>query len=254
MIKTDPPLILVTNDDGFDVRGIQVLTRLMRALGEVVVLAPDGPRSGQACAITVLQPVTTTLLHQEEGLTVYSCTGTPVDCVKLALEIYVPRKPDLVVSGINHGSNASISVHYSGTMGTVLEACMKGIPAIGFSLDTYAKDCDFGPCESQILSISRHILQRGLPQDVCLNVNFPYVPELRGLKVCRMARGIWNHEWNVTEREGEHIMTGTFVDLEPEATDTDLWALSQGMTSVVPIQLDLSHQPTLLNLSEEDLL
>ena len=170
---TERPLILVSNDDGVHAQGIQVLTRLMAQLGEVIVVAPDSARSGAACSLTPVNPVRLTRLSCE-GPRIVSCTGTPVDCVKLALEKVVPRRPDLMVSGINHGDNASVSLHYSGTIGAVLEACMKGIPAIGYSLRTRQLECDFTPYEETILSVARFVLSKGLPQDVCVNVNFPF--------------------------------------------------------------------------------
>lgn len=243
------PLILISNDDGVTAQGITVLTNLMVTLGDVIVVAPDGPRSGAACSITPVENVRLRQLRQEPGLTVYSCSGTPVDCVKLALERVVPRQPDLVVSGINHGDNASVSLHYSGTIGAVLEACMKSVPAIGFSLRTRNKECDFSPYEKCILDVSRHVLQHGLAEDVCLNVNFPQVPKLAGVRVCRMARGIWKQEWRPVpsspEGEQQFQLTGYFVNLEPEAEDTDYWALDHDMAAVTPIQLDMTHYPTL---------
>lgn len=238
------PLILISNDDGVHAQGIQVLTELMTSLGDVIVVAPDSARSGAACAITPIAPVRLTLLRNEEGLKVYACSGTPVDCVKLALEKVVPRTPDLVVSGINHGDNASISVHYSGTIGAVLEACMKGVPAIGFSLRTLQKQCDFSPYKETVLRVAHYVLQNGLAQDVCLNVNFPQVPELRGLQVCRMARGNWMQEWRETEVEGEYVLTGYFVNLEPKAEDTDYWAIEHDMAAITPLHLDATHYPS----------
>jgi len=241
------PLILIANDDGVQAQGIRVLTRLMRLLGDVVVVAPDGARSGAACAITPVRPVRLTLLHKEEGLTLYACSGTPVDCVKLALEKVV-SKPDLVVSGINHGDNASVSLHYSGTIGAVLEACMKGVPSIGFSLRTHDQECDFSPYEDVILSVARHVLEHGLAQDVCLNVNFPQVQRLKGVSVCRMARGNWQQEWRETGNDGEYCLTGYFTNLEPDSSDTDYWALDHDMAAVTPLQLDMTHYPSLVSL------
>ena len=239
------PLILITNDDGVHAQGIRELTELMMKLGEVIVVAPDSARSGSACAITPVQPVRLEMLSRSEGLSVWSCSGTPVDCVKLALEKVVPYEPDLLVSGINHGDNASISLHYSGTIGTVLEACMKGIPAIGYSLRTREKECDFSPYRKIITQIAQSVLADGLPQDVCLNVNFPVTDRLQGVSVCRMARGSWQQEWRQTEREGEYVLTGFFTNLEPEASDTDYWALDHNMAAITPLQLDMTHYPSL---------
>ena len=239
------PLILISNDDGVHAQGIQVLARLKAALGDVIVVAPDSARSGAACSLTPVEPVRLTLVSEEDGLRVCACTGTPVDCVKLALEKVVPRRPDLVVSGINHGDNASVSLHYSGTMGAVIEACMKGVPAIGYSLMTRQRECDFTPYEDVVLRVARRVLADGLPQDVCLNVNFPQVECLRGVSVCRMARGNWQQEWRETEASGQYCLTGFFTNLEPEAEDTDYWALQHGLAAVTPVQLDMTHYPLL---------
>ncbi len=244
------PLILISNDDGVYAQGIRVLTELMRRLGDVVVVAPDGPRSGAACAMTSTVPVRLNSIHSEEGLAVYSLSGTPVDCVKLALEKVVPRRPALVVSGINHGDNASVSLHYSGTMGAVLEACMKGVPAVGFSLKTRDTECDFSPYLDVILRVCSHVIEKGLGQDVCLNVNFPQVPSLAGVSVCRMARGRWESEWEPAAEPGAYRLAGHFVNLEPDAEDTDYWALEHGMASITPLHLDMTHIPSLEGLKE----
>jgi len=236
-------LILVTNDDGFQAQGINELIRLMRPLGDVVVVAPCAARSGAGCSITPTRPVELRDISQEEGLHIVACSGTPVDCVKLGLEQVCPHKPDLVVSGINHGDNASISLHYSGTMGAVIEACMKGIPAIGFSLRTRSLQCDFAPYYEVIGQVTRHVLAEGLAQDVCLNVNFPEVAQLKGVRVTRMGRGLWSAEWaDACHPHGgrQFWLTGFFQNLEPNAEETDYWALDHGFASVTPIQLDMT--------------
>lgn len=245
---TETPLILISNDDGVDAQGIDVLTRLMLPLGEVVVVAPDAPRSGAACSMTVTTGVRLCLLERSAGLTRWACSGTPADCVKLALEHVVTRRPALMVSGINHGDNASVNVHYSGTMGAVMEACMKGVPAVGFSLRTRDQQCDFAPYEQAIQHIARHVLAQGLPQDVCLNVNFPQVPHLQGLRVCRMARGAWASEWEPGSEPDTYKLTGRFTCLEPEAHDTDWWALDHGMGAVVPLNTDMTDRGCLAAL------
>lgn len=242
------PLILISNDDGYQAQGIQELTQLMCQLGEVIVVAPTGARSGAACSITPIVPVRLTPISQQPGLAVYACSGTPVDCVKLALEQVVPRRPDLVVSGINHGDNASCSLHYSGTVGAVLESCMKGIPSIAFSLRTRDKECDFSPYAQVILQVASHVLQQGLPEDVLLNVNFPQVPSLKGVSVCRMARGEWRCEWVPAQQSNEFTLSGFFVNLEPEAKDTDYWALDHGRAAVTPLQLDMTSYAALPGL------
>jgi 5'-nucleotidase len=239
------PLILITNDDGLNAQGISVLTKCMQNLGQVIVVAPNGARSGSACSITPIIPVKLKLEKEEENLLAYSCSGTPVDCVKLAYEKVVPRRPDLIVSGINHGDNASISLHYSGTIGGVLEGCMKGIPSIGFSLRTRKQECDFQPYLKAVEDIATYVLKNGLPQDVCLNVNFPEVPILKGISVCRMARGIWQSEWKDTDVPGTYKLTGNFTNLEPEAEDTDYWALDHDMAAITPLMLDMTYYPFL---------
>ena len=239
------PLILITNDDGLGAQGISVLTRCMLKLGQVIVVAPNGARSGASCSITPIVPVRLKLERQEQNLRVYSCTGTPADCVKLALEKVVPCQPDLVVSGINHGDNASCSVHYSGTMGAVIEGCMKGVPSIGYSLRTRKQECDFRPYLDAVEKVAAHVLKNGLPQDVCLNVNFPEVPILKGISVCRMARGIWQSEWKDTDVPGTYKLTGNFTNLEPEAEDTDYWALDHDMAAITPLMLDMTYYPFL---------
>lgn len=245
-------LILVVNDDGYQAEGIQVLAQAMKQLGDVVVVAPDDARSGASCSISSTLPIHLRTVSEEPGLKITSCSGTPVDCVKLALEHVCPRQPDLVVSGINHGDNASVSLHYSGTMGAAIEACMKGFPAIGFSLQTFSKHCNFQPYMETIMHILKQVLQNGLPQDVCLNVNFPQVERLQGSRVCRMARGRWEAEWNPANHpHGANYfwLTGQYVNLEPGAQDTDIWALDHGYASIVPIQLDMTSHESLSSLN-----
>ena len=233
------PLILISNDDGVQAQGIQELTAMMCRLGDVVVVAPDGPRSASSCCISPLDTIRIKLLKQEEGLAVYECSGTPTDCVKLALDGLLERRPDLVVSGINHGDNASVSLHYSGTVGAVLEACMKQVPAIAFSLRTKSQRCDFQPYEEVIMQTAQYVLENGLPEDVLLNVNFPEVEALKGTRVCRIGRGRWMKEMEKVG-EGAFRLTGYFLNLEPEAEDTDYWALDHGYAAITPIQLDMT--------------
>ncbi len=244
-------LILVTNDDGCAAQGINELTALMRKLGDVVVVAPDSARSGSGCSVAANVPVGLCNVADEPGLRIVACTGTPVDCVKLALERVCHRLPDLVVSGINHGDNASISVHYSGTIGAVLEACMKGIPAIGYSLRTGKSRCDFAPYADVIVQVAQHVLAHSLPEGVCLNVNFPEVERLKGVRVSRLSRGAWCAEWAEAyhPRSGDYYwLTGFFRNLEPEASDTDCWALEHGYAAVTPIQIDMTAYDCLRRL------
>lgn len=237
---THRPLILISNDDGVQAQGIQVLTALMQRLGDVIVVAPDGPRSASSCSISPITNIRISLLCDEPGKKVYKCSGTPTDCVKLALDGLLQVRPDLVVSGINHGDNASVSLHYSGTVGAVLEACMKQVPGIAFSLKTKSQQCDFSPYEEVILQTASRVLQDGLPQDTLLNVNFPEVQALKGTRLCRIGRGRWMKEMEKVG-EGEYRLTGYFQNLEPEAEDTDYWALDHGYAAITPVQLDMTN-------------
>lgn len=236
------PLILITNDDGDTANGINVLTRIMMQLGDVVVMAPDGPRSGQSNAITVSHPLRYTKTEEREGLVRYKSNGTPTDCVKLALHDILDRKPDLLVSGINHGSNAAINIIYSGTMGAVLEGCENGITSIGFSICDHSYNADFSHFEKYILQIARETLKNGLPYGTCLNVNAPK-GEIKGVKIARQCKGNWTEEYaKRTDPQGRTYfwLTGYFKNHESEAHDTDEWALANGYISVVPSKIDMT--------------
>lgn len=243
------PLILISNDDGYRAKGIIELFHFLKDMADIIVVAPDGPRSGMACAITSQLPVTASFISQIKGGSLYKCSGTPTDCIKLALETVVPRKPDLVIGGINHGDNSAVNVHYSGTMGVVLEGCMKGIPSIGFSVCDHDPDLDFTPTGPYIRHIVSQVLEKGLPEGTCLNVNFPQYAPYKGVKVCRQTRGRWGNEWVSIPhpRGGEdlHWLTGNFANYEPEATDTDRWALDHGYVSITPTQIDMTAYPLL---------
>ncbi len=239
------PLILITNDDGADAKGIGVLTELMTQIGDVVVVAPDGPRSAQSNALTVTHPIRFKLLEERDGLVRYSCTGTPTDCVKLALNEIFDTPPDLLVSGINHGSNSAINVIYSGTMGAVLEGCENGILSIGFSLCDYSLNADFTAFEPFILQITREALKNGLPHATCLNVNAP-MGDIAGIRVVRQCDGRWTKEFEKrTDPHGRAYfwLTGGFENHEPKSEDTDEWALEHGFVSIVPTKIDMTaHQ------------
>lgn len=248
------PLILITNDDGADARGIGVLTHLMMQIGDVIVVAPDGPRSAQSSALTVTHPIRFNKIEEREGLIRYSSTGTPADCVKLALNEIVERKPDLLVSGINHGSNAAINIIYSGTMGAVLEGCENGIPSIGFSLCDHSFNADFTKFEKFILQITHLTLQNGLPEGTCLNVNAPQ-GEIAGIRVARQCNGRWTKEFaKRIDPQGRSYfwLTGNFENHEPNAEDTDEWALAHGFISVVPIKIDMTAYQMLDTLQNWD--
>ena len=240
--ELERPLILITNDDGADAKGIEVLTELMTQIGDVVVVAPDGPRSAQSNALTVTHPIRFKLLEERDGLVRYSCTGTPTDCVKLALNEIFDKQPNLIVSGINHGSNSAINVIYSGTMGAVLEGCENGILSIGFSLCDYSLNADFSSFEPFILQITREALKNGLPHATCLNVNAP-TGKIVGVRVVRQCDGRWTKEFEKrTDPHGRayYWLTGSFENHEPTSEDTDEWALEHGFVSVVPTKIDLT--------------
>jgi len=241
------PLILVTNDDGITAPGLRALVRYMSELGNVVVVAPDSPQSGMGHAITL----DNTLYSQkvqvdaESGAQAeYSCSGTPADCVKLGLQELLEHRPDICVSGINHGSNSSINVIYSGTMSAAIEAGIEGVPAIGFSLCDYSWEADFDPCGPFVKKIVAESLQNGIPDGVVLNVNIPKTPDngLNGIKICRQARANWKEKFDKrTNPMGKdyYWLTGEF-ELLDHGEDTDEWALENGFISVVPTQFDLT--------------
>lgn len=248
------PLIFISNDDGVHAKGLNELIAMLRQEADLVVMAPDGPRSGSSTAITSGVPVSYRKVAEEPGLVVYSCSGTPVDCVKLAFDAVLQRQPDLVLSGINHGDNASVNVHYSGTMGAVFEGCLKGIPSIGLSLADVRPDADFSVLQTEIQTLVRKILADGLPKGICLNVNFPAVRPLRGMRVCRMGWGRWICEWKSAGHPSgkpSYWLTGRYEDLENEAEDTDVRALEQGYASVVPIRMDMTAYDFLESMKKD---
>lgn len=246
------PLILISNDDGYQAKGINALADMLRPLADVVVCAPDGPRSGYSCAFSAEVPLRLTLHRREPGLEVWSCNGTPVDCVKMALDNILPYRPTMVAGGINHGDNSSVNSHYSGTMGVVLEGCMKYLPSVAYSLCDHRADANFSPLSPYITAITRRVLTEGLPQGVCLNVNFPLTTEqgaksvehpFRGVRVCRMAHGRWVNETAKCHHERGYDywwMVGNYVSDEPDAGDTDRWALSHGYVAITPTRIDVT--------------
>lgn len=254
MLK-NKPLILVTNDDGITAPGIRALIEVMKQLGDVVVVAPDSPQSGMGHAITIsntlfCDPVTVkeNVKHKE-----YSCSGTPADCVKIATQEILHRKPDLCVSGINHGSNSSINVIYSGTMSAAVEAGIEGIPAIGFSLLDYSLNADFEPTRKFVKAITKNVLKHGLPKGIVLNVNLPKLaePKIKGIKICRQAKAHWKEEFDKrTNPQGRdyYWLSGKFVNID-EGRDSDEAALAEGYVSVVPVQFDLTAHHFLNDLN-----
>lgn len=239
------PLILIANDDGFRAKGINELIEMLRDMADLLICAPSEARSGMSCAFSAKEPLYLKLRRREPGVEVWSCTGTPADCIKIALARLLPegRMPDMVIGGINHGDNASVNSHYSGTMGVAMEGCMKYIPSVAFSLCDHSPDACFAPCRPIIRQIVRRVLAEGLPTGVCLNVNFPLVATFRGVKICRMAKGTWGNE---TEK-GHHPlgydfywMVGEYTNDEPEADDTDAKALTQSYVAITPTTMDVT--------------
>lgn len=246
-------MILIANDDGYKAKGINSLVDMVRDMGDVIVCAPEGGRSGFACAFSATTPLTLTLRHREEGVEVWSCNGTPVDCVKMALAELCPRKPDLVLGGINHGDNASVNTHYSGTMGVTMEGCMKYIPSVAFSLCDYRADADFEPLRPHVRQMVQRVLRDGLPTGVCLNVNFPLTSAFQGVKVCRMAKGTWGNEVTRCHHPRGYDywwMVGQYTNDEPEAADTDNWALGHGYVAITPTQVDVTAYEALANMKD----
>ncbi len=241
--RGERPLILVTNDDGIEAQGIKSLVEYLIPLGDVVVVAPDSARSGQSAAITVNMPLRLSQVEKRNGYTAFKTTGTPVDCVKLALNILLTDTPDLIVSGINHGSNSGVSVVYSGTMGAVFEGIIHDIPSIGFSLCNFSPEADFSVCRNVVERLCRKALQHGLPSQCGLNVNIPASDCIQGEVVCRAARGKWVSEYESrVDPFGRpyHWLTGYFENAEPESIDTDEYNLARNYISIVPVTPDRS--------------
>lgn len=252
MTKKEKPTILVVNDDGIDAPGIKVLIDTMKDLGRVVVVAPDGPQSATGHAVTIARPLRLDCVHIYPDVEMYKSSGTPVDCVKLAVnQVFKGKKPDLCVSGINHGLNHSINVIYSGTMSAAVEGAIESIPSIGFSYDDFSYDADFSGCVPYVKAIALQVLRNGLPQGTLLNVNFPKVTDIKGIRICRQANAKWAEEFD--ERVDPHNrkyywLTGIF-QMNDKGEDTDVWALQNHYVSVVPVQYDLTahHAIPVLN-------
>ncbi|WP_462317220.1 5'/3'-nucleotidase SurE [Marinilabilia sp.] len=248
------PLILVTNDDGVDAGGISVLRELACEFGNVVVVAPDSAQSGMSNAITVKVPLSLEKIFEDKGLYIYKSNGTPVDCVKLAFNALLPRKPDLILSGINHGSNSSSSVHYSGTLGGAREGAVNEVPSIGFSLLDYKHDASFEAARPFVRQIIKQVVQNPLPDYTFLNVNIPQGDDLKGIKVCRQARGKWVEEFVEREdprKQKYYWLTGFFQNLEPNAEDTDEYALKNNFISVVPCRVDITDHSAIDQLKDQ---
>lgn len=253
------PVILVTNDDGYKAAGLEALVEMVKPFGKVVVVAPEEGHSGMSHAITIKVPLRLKQRKRDDDVTFYTVNGTPVDCVKLAMsQLFTNRMPDLVVSGINHGSNSSISIIYSGTMAAAIEGCLYGIPSIGFSLIDYDESPDFSASIRFGRVIVQNVLDKGLSKGCCLNVNIPVLPvkSVKGIRVARQNRGTWREEFEKrTDPRGVdyYWLTGYFLNEEPEATDTDEYWLNQGYISVVPVQVDLTSYTELERLKSWNL-
>jgi 5'-nucleotidase len=244
-LETKEPLILITNDDGINSKGIKSLIEVAREFGRIVIVAPSEGQSGMAHAITVKTPIRVHKSSLFNPLEAYICSGTPVDCVKMAFNQLLKEKPSLILTGINHGGNASSSVIYSGTMAAAIEGCFNDIPSIGFSLLDFSRDADFTATQHFAKKIIQSALKHGIPKGHCLNVNVPAIPleEIKGLKVCRQNHGVWREEFDKRCDPSGHDyywLTGTFENLEPEAEETDIWALKNNYVSIVPVHYDMT--------------
>lgn len=252
----EKPLILVSNDDGITSKGIRVLVNVMKQLGDVVVVAPDSPQSGMGHAITIGE---TLRLYEEDifpDVMAFKSSGTPADCVKLAKHyVLKDRQPDLVVSGINHGSNTSISVLYSGTMSAAIEGALEGLPSIGFSLCDYSSKAEFSHVEEYVYKISKQVLENGIAKGVALNVNFPPKRNepIRGIKICRQAHAKWQEEFSERfDPNGRKYfwMAGNFVNFD-KGEDNDEWAIANNFVSIVPCQYDLTAHHAISQINED---
>lgn len=253
---TKRPLIVVSNDDGITSKGIAHLVECMKQLGDVIVVAPNSPQSGMGHAITINDPLKVYKSDIFEGIAAYECSGTPADCIKLAKNYLLEdREPDLVVSGINHGSNTSVSVLYSGTMSAAVEAAIEGLPAIGFSLCDYSRDSDFSHTTTYVVEIARQVLEKGMPKGIALNVNFPKSGDepLKGMKVCRQAIAKWQEEFDerVDPYGRKYLwLSGQFVN-DDKGEDTDEWAIANNYVSVVPVSFDMTAHHAISTINSE---
>ena len=244
MIQGRKPQILITNDDGISAKGIASLIEAARPFGDLHVLAPDKPQSGMGHAITLHDPIRLFKSKLYPGIEAYACSGTPVDCVKLGIFELLGAKPDLILSGVNHGENSSTNVLYSGTMSAAIEGAMEGIPSLGFSLADYSPDADFSASQHYIEVLLRQFFEKGFQAGICLNVNIPKLPlsEIKGIQFCKQAHAYWADRFE--KRQDQYgrdyfWLTGEFADLD-QRPDTDLHALKAGFVSVVPTHFDLT--------------
>jgi 5'-nucleotidase len=244
-LEKDDKLILITNDDGLYAAGLRTLLEVIEEFGKVVLISTIESMSGMSQALTVKTPLRVKLLEENEKHRIYACNGTPTDSVKLAINQLLERQPDWVVSGINHGANASVSVLYSGTMAAALEGCLYGINSVGFSLNNFSPTADFSICKKYIRIVMKRLAVSPLPVGVCLNVNIPAVPKenIKGIMVCRQSKGNWKEEFEKRKDpmgKTYYWLTGLFQNHEPDATDTDEWAIANNYVSIVPVTVDMT--------------
>ncbi len=256
-MSSDRPLILVTNDDGISAKGIRSLASAMEPFGEIVVIAPDSAQSGMGHAITINHPLRLESSYLFGENVAYACSGTPVDCVKLGIYEVLHKKPDLVVSGINHGANTSTNVLYSGTMSAAVEGAMEGIPSIGFSLCSFDSNADFGVSKQVVNTVVREVLSKGLPKEICLNVNIPDIAmdDFKGVKVCRQAHAFWEDRFDKRfDQFGKpyYWLTGDFYD-QDKSENTDLYWIERGYASIVPTQFDMTAYKAMKELENWNL-
>lgn len=248
------PLILITNDDGITSKGIFSLVEAMKNLGDILVVAPDKPQSGMGHAITIHDPLRLTKSNQFQTIEAYTCSGTPVDCVKLAIYEVLKKRPDLLVSGVNHGSNASTNILYSGTMSAAVEGAIEGIPSIGFSLLDHAEDANFDASIVYAEKIAKAVIENKLPKGNCLNVNIPKgsLNDLNGMKICRQGRAYWSDAFDKRNDPfgGTYFWLTGKMEMTDKGEDTDMWALENNFVSIVPTQFDMTAHHLISNLNE----
>ena len=252
------PLILVTNDDGYDAPGIRQLVEVAKNFGDVLLVGPTNGQSGMSHAVTLHDPIRLKKIKEEPGLRVFACSGTPADCVKIALNQILDAPPDLLLSGINHGSNSSVSLFYSGTVAAVVEGCMNSLPSIAFSVDNHSKDADFNLAVHYAGSIIREALKNGIPKKTCLNVNFPDIKleECMGIRVCRQTNGVWKEEFeHRVDPQGKNYywLTGYFSNEEPDEEDTDEYLIQQNYAAIVPIKVDVTNHEAIQEIGKWEL-
>jgi len=245
IVEKEDKLILLTNDDGLYAGGLKTLLDVMEEFGKVVLVSTVESMSGMSQALTVKTPLRVKLLEENDKHRIYACNGTPTDSVKLAVNQLVDRTPDWVVSGINHGSNASVSVLYSGTMAAAIEGCLYGINSVGFSLNNFSPKADFSVCKKYIRIVMKKLASEPLPSGICLNVNIPAATknEIKGINICRQSKGNWREEFEKRKDpmgKTYYWLTGVFQNHEPDAADTDEWAIAHNFVSVVPVTVDMT--------------